>query len=145
MTGVRQLDNRVQSSVTGEGVHCKFKTYNDQKEKRSDKEKTTQGWVSVALDATLSRWGITIPRGCRRVQPARGKRFCEAETSNANNDVKLVRYRRPLVTSLGRCPLILPWSQRRSAVLWVSGCELWRAVANGVRCGSRAVAKLQWL
>jgi hypothetical protein len=31
----------------------------------------------------------------RRVQPARGKGFCEAETSNANNDVKLeVRRRR---------------------------------------------------
>jgi hypothetical protein len=31
----------------------------------------------------------------RRVQPARGKRFCKAETSNANNDVKLeVRRRR---------------------------------------------------
>jgi hypothetical protein len=25
----------------------------------------------------------------RRVQPARGKGFCEAETSNANNDAKL--------------------------------------------------------
>ena len=24
----------------------------------------------------------------RRVQPARGKRFCEAETSNASNDVR---------------------------------------------------------
>jgi len=34
------------------------------------KKKTTQGWVSVALDATLSRWGITIPRGWARQREA---------------------------------------------------------------------------
>ena len=70
MTGVRQLGNRVQSSVTGEGVHCKFKTYNDQKEKRSDKvikptrygrKRRVPGVSGCAVGPRREPWGNTFP------------------------------------------------------------------------------------
>jgi hypothetical protein len=48
------------------------------------------GEVHKYLDPMAERFATVT----RRVQPARGKSFCEAETSNANNDVKPEALRR---------------------------------------------------
>ena len=109
----------------------------------------------------------------RRVQPARGKRFCETETSERSTGTQIRRQRglqpsqeefnlqegrasarlrrqMPVTTSSPKCCFtwIHLWRDAAGvleATLKVSGCELWCAVVSRVRCGSRAAAKLPWL
>jgi hypothetical protein len=108
----------------------------------------------------------------RRVQPARGTHFCEAETSGRSIGTQIRRQRglqpsqkefnlqegsasarlrrqMPVTTSSPKYCFtwIHLWRDAAGvleATLKVSGCELWCAVVSRVRCGLRAAAKLPW-